>query len=416
MKITNVSPQIYRARYVYPVDHPPIADGAIVIDNNIIQDVNTYALIKSSYSQYPTVDLGDTILLPGFVNSHTHLALSHMCGKAPFTGCFVDWVRRLVFLRQTRETPLDKIINDAVQNSIASGVTLVGDICFNHQTWPHLKKLPIRKTCFAELFGHGYNLEIQKTYLNECISSTQTDPLLKLGISPHAPYSAGKPLYELAYQYAHAHNLNITTHLAETVIEETFLTNGDGAWVDYLKEIDRWHDDIIIPHTTPVDFFATMARGGHPSLLAHVNYISDEDLNLLAKQRNVSVAYCPRTHHFFQHKNHRFAEMLACGINVCIGTDSLASNSTLSILDEIRFLHNRHKDFDQATLLQMATINGAKSLGFGKTVGTITKGKAADLIAIPIHPTTLSPIEDLLTSINQPTWTMINGVLVSVSD
>jgi cytosine/adenosine deaminase-related metal-dependent hydrolase len=90
----------------------------------------------------------------------------------------------------------------------------------------------------------------------------------------------------------------------------------------------------------------------------------------------------------------------------------LASNTTLSILDEIRFLHKHHQDFDQATLLQMATINGAKSLGFEETVGTITKGKAADLTAIPIHRNANCPIEDLLTSNEQPTWTMINGVIV----
>ena len=409
---TPPTPQIYRARYVYPIDQPPITDGAIIIDNHILQAVDTFASIKSSFSHYPTVDLGDVMLLPGFVNSHTHLALSHMRGKVPYSGCFVDWVRTLVTLRQTTETPLNEIIADAVDESISSGVTLVGDICYNHQTWPHLKKLPIRKTCFAEFFGHGHHLETQKKYLDECIATTQVDPLLKLGISPHAPYSVGRPLYELAYQYAHAHGLKITTHLAETVIEETFLKNGSGAWVDYLKEIDRWQDDIIIPHTTPVHFFATMARGGYPSLLAHVNYISDDDLNLLAKQQNVSVAYCPRTHQFFQHKNHRFAEMITRGINVCIGTDSLASNTTLSILDEIRFLHKHHQDFDQATLLQMATINGAKSLGFEKIVGTITKGKAADLTAIPIHRNANCPIEDLLTSNEQPTWTMINGVIV----
>ena len=158
-----------------------------------------------------------------------------------------------------------------------------------------------------------------------------------------------------------------------------------------------------------------------PFLLAHVNYINDEELHALA-QTNHSVAYCPRSHRFFNHPEHPFRRMLTNGINVCLGTDSLASNSSLSILDEMRFLYRNFPDLPPPTILKMATLNAARALGWHDKIGSLTPSLDADLVAIPLthsQPLTpnpqLDPLCDILTSTTPPSLTMVRGKIINSS-
>ena len=131
----------------------------------------------------------------------------------------------------------------------------------------------------------------------------------------------------------------------------------------------------------------TAARHGKRTVIAHANYVTDGDIGVIA-HTGASVAYCPRTHRAFGHPPHRFRDMLAAGINVCLGTDSLVSNPSLSILDELRFLRREHLDVSPDEILAMGTLRGARALGFAKTAGSIIAGKSADLAVIPLDPTT----------------------------
>jgi len=184
--------------------------------------------------------------------------------------------------------------------------------------------------------------------------------------------------------------------------------NGSGPWVDYLKGIKRWDGTFECPHLTPVDYFLKMKLHGRSFLLAHVNYISDDELGRLAETPH-SVVYCPRSHKFFGHKNHRFVEMLAKGINVALGTDSLASNNTLSILDEMRFIHREYPDVPLATILRMATINGARALNWADKTGSMSVGKDADLIAVPLEGGSDNGLADILESGAMVKMVMLRG-------
>lgn len=405
---------ILHARTILPVVRDPIDDGAVAIDNTTITHCDTYANLRSQFPDAEVIDLTDCAILPGLINAHTHLELSVLKDRVPFRGDFIDWVWRLGAARRELLTDLESCLTDACQKSLAAGVTTVGDICFKHRAWPYLAQMPIRKTCFAEVFGLTKDLDSPCLYLQQCIEQTQTDPLLRLGLSPHAPYSASAGVYNTAAELSAQHDLALTTHLAETPAEIDFLMHGTGPWLSYLQQIHRWDNSFVYPHQRPVEYFLQLDLSDQPFLLAHVNYLNDEELGALA-QTNHSVVYCPRSHRFFNHPGHPFRRMLAASINVCLGTDSLASNSTLSILDEIRFLHDNYPDLAGETILQMATLNGARALGWDDKIGTITPGLEADLIAIPLNHPPTDPLSDILSSNTQPYLTMVRGKIINSS-
>lgn len=399
---------ILRAKSVLPVVSGPIPDGAVVVDGSVIAACGRYADMVERYPQAKLLDLTDCALMPGLVNAHTHLELSDMRGCVPYSGDFVDWLCQVTASRKARKCDLAEVIATAVGESLAAGVTTVGDICYEHRAWRHLAKLPIRAVCFAEVFGLGADMAEASEYLEGVLNSTVTDDLVRLGISPHAPYSAGPQLYRLAGKMAAENGLALTTHLAETAEEIEFLGTLTGPLVELLRRLGKWPGDLACPHRTPVDYFLSMDLQKTPFLLAHVNYINDDELAALAATDH-SVVYCPTSSAFFGHSGHRFADMLAAGLNVCLGTDSLASCDSLSILKQMRYLHAGHPDLPAGTILKMGTLNGAIGLGLADAIGSIAPGVSADLAAVTISETPKEPALGILRSDLPVRMTMVAG-------
>ena len=397
---------------VFPVSSPPIRDGAVAVHNGMIADCGPFSRIRKQYAYGEVLDLTDCALLPGFVNAHTHLEFSALKGQVPYHGDFVDWVRRLRALHVGSPAgPPDQTLAEACRQSLTAGVTTVGDVCHGHDLLAHPAASAIRRTSFAEVFGMTAQLDDPINDLARTIDQSQTNSLVRLGISPHAPYSASDRLYERTAQLAESHNLAMTTHLAENPAETEFIQTGAGPWLRYLAQIGKWDGSFACPRSEPVNYFLQLDLAGRPFALAHVNYIDTQDLRSLA-QTDHSVVYCPRSHDFFGHPPHAFKRMLRHGINVCLGTDSLASSDSLSILDEMRHLHRQDPDFSTELLLRMATINGAVALGWHDKTGSISCGKEADLTAIPLTngPATAEPLDDILKSTSQPKLTMVRGI------
>jgi aminodeoxyfutalosine deaminase len=399
--------------------------NAIAIDGAVIAACGEYETLSQQYPQAEVLDVRDCVVLPGLVNAHSHLELSDLQDRVPFEGDFVEWIGGITQGRRELKTDLEDTVTKACHQSLAGGVTCVGDICFKHRAWRYLKEQPIRKTCYAEVFGITRDLESPQAYLETCIAETEEDDLLRLGLSPHAPYSVQPKLYELAARLARKHKLPLVTHMAETEEELEFLAQGSGPWLKYLNTIHNWDGSFVIPNQRPVEYFLGMNFTAYDTtwvvnppdkdtawfLLAHVNYISDAELKTLAKTKH-SVVYCPRAHRFFRHRAHRFRGMLQAGINVCLGTDSLASNSSLSILDEMRFLRGKFPKMQPETILAMATVNGAKAIGWADKIGVIRKGMEADLVAIPREDLNKNPLVDMLESEQPVKLTMVRGKIV----
>jgi len=399
---------IYRARWVVPIDRPPIENGAILVDGDRIAAIGS----ELSAATATFHDLGDVILLPGFVNAHTHLELTCYRGQlspAPLWG----WLEELVALRRNPgalEAERKGILDGAAQ-SLAAGVTCLGDICRTGLNAELLRASPIRKVCFIEVFSGALQPPNDIASLRsalERVSPFADSERLIIGLSPHAPYSVAWPDLLGTLEMAARHDLPLTMHLLETRDEQQWLGGKGGPLVEFLTryglpnaQTDQSRDlrDILIQsgllHRAP--------------LLAHVNYADDELLSLLAQSR-ATVVWCPRTHAFFGHSPHRWQEMISQGINVCLGTDSLASSPSLSILDELRYLHRLTPDVAPALLFDMAIRRSAIALRLGDSIGSLTPGKFADFIAIPwVADAPNEPMRNILESRSSPAATWING-------
>src|SRR5207249_2843443 len=214
----------------------------------------------------------------------------------------------------------------------------------------------------------------------------RTDELLTSGATPHAPYSVSPELYRGVSDLARRRRLPLATHTAETKEELEFLKSGTGAIREFLIRLNALPEGWIPPGLDAVSYLESLGVLEQPALLIHCNYLDPDSLARLLRSRS-SVVYCPRSHEFFRHVDHPVRSLLDLGVNVALGTDSLASNDTLSVLDEMRFLYKNRKDLKVDEILRMATLNGAAALGFGGTVGRLRRGYWADMavLNLPDH-------------------------------
>jgi aminodeoxyfutalosine deaminase len=403
---------LYRARWILPIDRDPIENGALLVDGDRIIAVGP----RIDSTGAAVHDLGDVVLLPGFINAHTHLELSCYHGRLSPAPLWV-WLEELVTLRRQSGAPEAERqgMLDGAAQSLAAGVTCLGDICRTGLNVELLRTSPIRKVCFLEIFSAALqppnDIPSLRRALEKVSPFADTDRLM-IGLSPHAPYSVAWPdllgTMELADRYA----LPLTMHLVETKDEQQWLSGGVGPLTEFLTRYGLPNAQTV----KPPDVRDILLRSGlldRGPLLAHVNYADDELLSLLAQSR-ASVVWCPRTHAFFGHSPHRWREMISLGINVCLGTDSLASSPSLSILDELRFLHRQAPDVDPGLLFDMAIRKSAIALRLNDSIGSLTSGKYADFIAIPLEPDgPVEPMRNILECKNSPVSTWVGGHPIS---
>lgn len=398
-----------RAKWVVPGDASPIENGLVKIRNGIIETVAPIA----GPPPPDTTDLGDVVLLPGFVNAHTHLELTGFAGRIqPPTEPgepLLNWMVELVRLQFTGQVPAPDhaCVQQGLEQSLRAGVTTIGDISRTNLAWPVLKKSPIRKVCFAELISIAHEPPATPEQLEAQIDAVQRDERLIPGLAPHTPFTVTGDHLRGCFDLAQTHSLPITLHLAESRSEVAWLAGEPGPIGEFLTAFGA--AGFTSPHCGPVEYLQQVGGFAVPTLLAHANYVTDDQMNLLAESK-CSVAYCPRTHAYFSHSPHRFQDMIERGINVCVATDSLASAPSLSVLDEMRFLRSEDPALASETLLRMGTLNGARALSADHLVGSLTPGKQADLVAVPLEdPRCDDPIKDLLTGTQIPTAVYVAG-------
>jgi cytosine/adenosine deaminase-related metal-dependent hydrolase len=364
-----------------------------------------------------TVDLGDVLLLPGLINAHAHLELTGLHGRVPFTGQFASWVERVIETAPGNrgEANVRGWIREGARLSMRAGVSTIGDIGYGPHQPDEMASVPLRAVCFREIVGIGPKREEALAFLEQgCHDMVSAPPHRWIGLSPHAPYSTDPQVYKEALTLADRCGWPVCTHLAETREEALFLETGGGPLRALLSRRGLDTGSFAPAGCTSIQFAERVGLLESSALLVHVNYLTDEELELLAGSA-CSVAYCPRAHAFFGHEPHRFREMMAAGVNVCLGTDSLASNESLSILDEWRFLHGRHPDLDLPSLLRLSTDNAAAALGIEANVGSLEPGKLADFITLPAaSPSPLGAMERVLTDPVEPRAVYIGGREVSV--
>ena len=402
---------ILRSRYVLPVDAPPVENGAVTVRDGLVVAVGS----ARESTDDTVIDYGDAVICPGFVNAHTHLELSSLGGCVSPSTDFTDWLRSL-FELSNREPPtcaqVQATVDTGITQSLSAGVTAVGDVT-RTPLWTRavLARSALRGVSFGEVIAIGNRRHLLFERLTAAASLEYQTERVRVGISPHALYTVEPDAIRACVHKAEDISAPLCIHLAETADEEEFTRTGRGSLADYLRDIGVWDDLIPVGGCRPMELAARLGLLGSRTILVHANYVNDNDIDCIAASGS-SVAYCPRTHRAFGHAPHRFRDMLAKGVNVCIGTDSLASNPSLSVLEELRFLRMEHEDLDPHEIISMGTLRGARALGIADRVGSIDVGKQADLVVIPLDAPADKWDQFLLTE-HAPLAVYLSGVLQS---
>lgn len=402
------------ADWILPVTSPPIKDGVIIIDGNVVKAMG----IKRELSSFPcdkTIDCSNKILMPGFINAHTHLELTGLRGRIKKGLPFVEWASEVIYLRrEINENDITTAINDGLNELMLSGVTTVGDFSQTGITAKILNEKGLRGTVFLEF--SGFNPEQKDEKMGELkgkfdrySSIFNLQSSIRIGIAPHAPYSVSKELLKESHNFAQEKRLPLSIHISEMPEEIEFIKNGSGAMRDLLIEFGVWNDSWIPPQTTPVKYLNSLGVLKKATGI-HLNIVTEGDINIL-KENIVSVVYCPGSNKWFgRNWKYPLKEFLKKGINVAIGTDSLASNERLNMFYEMRIVKENFPDLENDIILKMATINGAKAIGFEGETGEIAVGRRADIIGINIEYSSFNnPIEYVINKAEKISFSMVNG-------
>jgi len=367
------------ARWLFPGDAPPLAGGGVVLDGARVAAIEPHGGVWD-------IDFGHAAILPGLVNAHTHLDLSGMQSMDPPNPDFTGWLRQVIAHRRA-----GSMLNDAhdirtgLLESLAAGTTLLGDISGDGSSWAELVEAPLRAVVFREMLGLPKDrAERAWQSAQEWLGACSPTPTCRPGLSPHAPYSARVSLIKAAGNSG----LPMAIHLAETMAERELLADHAGPFVNFLKELGAWDPPGL---ATSPEHVLRLQDGRSPTLFVHGNFLASS----ASIPANGSIVYCPRTHAAFGHAPHPFRDLMARGVRVALGTDSLASNPDLSILEEMRFLRRDNPDLPGATILHMATLAGAEALGWADEAGSLAPGKSADFVVVPIGNDDASDPHDL---------------------
>jgi aminodeoxyfutalosine deaminase len=272
---------------------------------------------------------------------------------------------------------------------LRSGTTTVADIEAAPELLPEVwDATPLRVISFLEMTSVRSKREPAEI-LNEAINKINSlgHRRCVAALSPHAPYSTSPDLLRLCARAAREKKLRMAVHVAESEQEFEMFTHAGGHMFDWLKKNGRDNSDCGLG--TPLQHLDRNGLADSNCIAIHANYLDDRDFDLLAN-RNVSVVHCPRSHHYFQHKEFPVGKLLATNVNVCLGTDSLATVAKngkeileLNLFSEMHAFSRYHPGFAPETILAMATVNGARALGLAGQVGEISSHAYADLIVVP---------------------------------
>lgn len=355
----------------------------------------------------------EAVVIPGLVNAHTHLDLTHIGPRTHDPeGGFMPWAQIIRTERRIDEAGIAASVRRGVELARAGGTVAVGDIAGaaagrpSLAAWRALRESPLLGVGFLEFFALGTREAISLARLEEALSEagaecSRSGPAgVRLGLQPHAPYSVGPAGYRAAIDAAGRLGMRVCTHLAETPEERLFIAEACGTQRTFLEDLGIWEDSLLECYGRglhPVEHLRETLEAV-PLLLAHVNDAPDEAIGTLART-GASVAYCPRASAYFGAERHfgphRYRDMLAAGVNVALGSDSLVNlpeaaadpeRGGISILDEMRLLHRRDGT-DPRLLLEMATTNGAAALGLDPTGFRLSTGSEPwGLVAVPVGP------------------------------
>jgi cytosine/adenosine deaminase-related metal-dependent hydrolase len=398
--------KIYCARWVLPISSEPVRDGAVAVEGSRVAGVGPRAEVFEKFPRAEVEELGEAALLPGFVNCHTHLELTAMRGFLESEeGDFFAWLRKVTLSRGERMSAEDLYVSAAwgAVEAARSGVTCVGDASdAGATTMRALRDSGLRGVVFQEAFGPDERVaaeQFDKARAKiEALRGGETQ-LVTLGLSPHSPYTVAPPLLRMLARYAAEERLPLMMHAAESEAEQALMLEGGGIFAAAYALRGFAFDS---PRTTTVRHLADTGVLDTRPLLAHCVRVDEGDIRLL-KDYGAGVAHCPKSNAKLGHGRAPLATMLAAGVRVGLGSDSVASNNTCDLLEEARFalLSSRAAagsagagTLDAGEALRLLTRGGAAALNLEASTGALAEGLEADLVAVRLDAAHVTPVYD----------------------
>ena len=371
---------IYSARWVLPVSATAIENGAVAVAGQRVAGVGPEAEMVAKFQGAEIEPLGEAVILPGLINTHTHLELTALRGYLEKEeNDFFAWLRKLTIARLERMTPDDIRVSATwgACEAVRAGITCVSDASDSALlSMLALQEVGLRGVVYQESFGPDARLaqeNFEKLEMKAGELRERESELVRAGVSPHAPYTVCGPQLELIAELAQSQGLPLMMHAAESEAEELLLREGCGVFAEVLaRRVIEWK----APGTSTIQYLKQHGILATRPLLAHCIRVDDDDIETLRETQS-SVAHCPKSNAKLGHGRAPFARFIEAGVSVGLGSDSVASNNTCDILEEARF----------ATLLSRAAgapVSAEEALRAATFGGQLSEGAQADLIAVSL--------------------------------
>jgi 5-methylthioadenosine/S-adenosylhomocysteine deaminase len=403
---------LYSARWVLPISSAPIETGAVAVEGARIVGVGTRAALASRFPEARAQEFGEAAILPGLVNCHSHLELTAMRGYLEREeGDFFAWLIKLTVARLERMTRDDLYVSAAwgAVEAARAGVTCLGDASDSASaSLTALRDVGLRALVYQESFGPDPSqAHEQFEKLREKVASLRAleTELVRVGVSPHAPYTVSAPQLQLITDFSLTEDLPLMMHAAESAAETQFIREGSGPFAAGLARRGiEWRAS----GRTTIQYLAAQGVLRARPLLAHCVHVDEMDIETI-KEAGARVAHCPKSNAKFGHGRAPYAAFIKSGIAVGLGSDSVASNNTCDIMEEARFATllsraggdhvDRDRMIDANEALRTATTGGARALGLDHQTGALVEGLQADLAIIALDGAHQQPVYDPATAL-----------------
>ena len=402
--MTDNQPTIYRADWVLPVAGPFVAGGAVAVAGGRIAAVGAAADVAAAHPGAQVVDLGRAIVMPGFVNCHSHLEYTLFRGILD-DAQFGDWILQLVDFKASL-TPEEYTLSARLgaAESVASGITTVADTSYGGTSMAPAAEAGLRGRLYLEVFG------IDDTRIDETLAAIErrldearaaAPPAFDVGLMPHAPYTVSSRLFQALAAFSRERGISMASHVAESKEELTYVRSGSGKFAHDFREKLGWERMLVQPYgVSPIKYLQQWGVFDTDFLAVHCTQATLDDVHIL-RAKGAPVVHCPKSNAKLGCGIAPLPDLLRLGVTVGLGTDSPAASNIMDMFGEMRtmlFLH-RAVERDVAVLdaqrcVRLATLGGAEALGLADEVGSLEAGKYADFIAVDVSKSHFSPIDD----------------------
>ncbi|MCP4117283.1 MAG: amidohydrolase family protein [Desulfobacteraceae bacterium] len=379
-------PAVHRAGRVLVSPWRIIENGYVRVENNRVVEVGRCA--SGPHGIDHCIDHGPGVLMPGLVNAHLHLELTALKGAVPFDKGFQAWVAELLVKREALgEGALKDAAGTGIDHLMASGTLGIGEISTLGITRDIAETSGLSGVWFQEMLG-----STPGPFDFACDASGE----LSCSLAGHAPHTSSPDLLTRLKKRATAKQLPFSIHVAESSDESRFLETGRGDWADFLTlrgiDFSSWP----LPAVSPVDYLDRLGILDPLTVAVHLLRVDDRDLEIL-KRKGVKTVVCPRSNLNLHNRLPDIQRLLDRGLTPGLGTDSLASNDSLSMADEMAFVARNYPGISPKEILAMATVHGAAALGLAKRMGTLLPGRAGAFLYLPVEASTTETLLETIT-------------------